>query len=151
MRQCRNAAYEYRNSYISPTRGWPHSWDRAEPSKSDRPIYRRDTRVRPFTQLVKVKQEHSDPLMTISETLGALNTVGNYLVNMTRGVEISNYPPKELPSALYTISKNILGNIRKNQYILNYIEYVIFIYLYRMFFSILITNYIYKLIKNMNF
>lgn len=109
MRQCRNAAYEYRNSYISPTRGWPHSWDRAEPSRSDRPIYRRDTRVRPYTQLVKVEQEQSDPLMTISETLGALNTVGNYIVNMTRGVEISNYPPKELPSALYTISKNILG------------------------------------------
>ncbi|KAH0946184.1 hypothetical protein HN011_007889 [Eciton burchellii] len=67
-------------------------------------------RVRPYTQLVKVvEQEQSDPLTTISETLGALNTVGNYIVNMTRGVEISNYPPKELPSALYTISKNILG------------------------------------------
>jgi len=57
-----------------------------------------------------VEQEQNDPLTTISETLGALNTVGNYIVNMTRGVEISNYPPKELPSALYTISKNILGN-----------------------------------------
>ncbi|XP_029166037.1 proclotting enzyme-like [Nylanderia fulva] len=101
--------YGYRNSYISPTRGWPHSWDRAGPSRSDRPIYRRDTQVRPYTQLVKVEQEQSDPLVTISETLGALNTVGNYIVNMTRGVEISNYPPKELPSALYTISKNILG------------------------------------------
>lgn len=54
--------------------------------------------------------------MTISETLGALNTVGNYIVNMTRGVEPSNYPLKELPSALYTISKNILGNLRENQY-----------------------------------
>lgn len=117
MRQCRNAAYGYSNSYVSPTRGRPHSWlDRVGPSRSDRPIYRRDTQVRPYTQLVKVEQEQSDPLMTISETLGALNTVGNYIVNMTRGVEISNYPPKELPSALYTISKNILGNIRKNQY-----------------------------------
>lgn len=52
-----------------------------------------------------------DPLLAISETLGALNTVGSYIVNMTRGVENSNYPPKELPSAIYTISKNILGTI----------------------------------------
>lgn len=116
MRQCRNAAYGYRNPYVSPLRRWLNSWDRAEPSRSDRPVYRRDTGVRPYTQLVKVEQEQSDPLMTISETLGALNTVGNYIVNMTRGVEISNYPPKELPSALYTISKNILGDIRENQY-----------------------------------
>ncbi|XP_070168785.1 uncharacterized protein [Polyergus mexicanus] len=101
--------YGYSNSYVSPMRGWPHSWDRVEPSRSDRPIYRRDTQVRPYTQLIKIEQEQSDPLMTISETLGALNTVGNYIVNMTRGVEISNYPSKELPSALYTISKNILG------------------------------------------
>lgn len=72
---------------------------------------RRDTQIRPYTKLVKVEQ--TDPLVTISETLGALNTVGNYIVNMTRGVEISDYPPKELPSALYTISKNILGNTEK--------------------------------------
>jgi len=67
--------------------------------------------VRPYMKLMKVEHEQSDPLVTISETLGALNTVGNYIVNMTRGVEISDYPPKELPSALYIISKNILGNI----------------------------------------
>lgn len=53
--------------------------------------------------------EKVDPLVTISETLGALNTVGSYIVNMTRGVENSDNPPKELPSAIYTISKNILG------------------------------------------
>ncbi|KAL0102967.1 hypothetical protein PUN28_018341 [Cardiocondyla obscurior] len=105
----RTYPYGYRNSYVSPTRGWLHSWD-AGPSRSDRPAFaRRDTQVRPYTQLVKVEHEQSDPLATISETLGALNTVGNYIVNMTRGVEISDYPPKELPSALYTLSKNILG------------------------------------------
>ncbi|XP_011644151.1 proclotting enzyme [Pogonomyrmex barbatus] len=104
----RTYPYGYRNSYVSPTRGWLQSWD-AGPSRSDRPVYRRDTQVRPYTHLVKVEHEQNDPLATISETLGALNTVGNYIVNMTRGVEISNYPPKELPSALYTISKNILG------------------------------------------
>jgi len=94
-------------------RGW-QSWD-ASPglSRSDKPIYaRRDTQS-PYTHLMKIEHEHNDPLATISETLGALNTVGNYIVNMTRGVEISNYPPKELPSALYTISKNILGNMKK--------------------------------------
>ncbi|XP_032681410.1 proclotting enzyme-like [Odontomachus brunneus] len=104
----RSYPYGYRNSYVTPTRGWSQSWN-AGMSRSDRPIYRRDTQARPYTQLIQVEQERSDPLTTISETLGALNTVGNYIVNMTRGVEISNYPPKELPSALYTISKNILG------------------------------------------
>lgn len=74
-------------------------------------MFRRDTQVKPYVQLVRVEQEQTDPLTTISETLGALNTVGNYIVNMTRGVENSNYPPKELPSALYTISKNILGTV----------------------------------------
>ncbi|XP_011699115.1 PREDICTED: proclotting enzyme [Wasmannia auropunctata] len=105
----RTYPYGYRNSYVSATKGWPHTWD-AGPSRSNRPVYaRRDTQVRPYTQLVKVEHEQSDPLVTISETLGALNTVGNYIVNMTKGVEITDYPPKELPSALYTISKNILG------------------------------------------
>ncbi|XP_018403554.1 PREDICTED: proclotting enzyme-like [Cyphomyrmex costatus] len=103
----RTYPYGYKNSYVSPRRGWQHYWNTPSgPSRSDKMYARRDTQS-PYTQLRKV--EHSDPLATISETLGALNTVGNYIVNMTRGVEISNYPPKELPSALYTISKNILG------------------------------------------
>ncbi|CAK9794663.1 Proclotting enzyme [Anthophora quadrimaculata] len=72
---------------------------------------RRDTQLRPYVRLTKVEQEgkQPDPLVAISETLGALNTVGSYIVNMTRGMENSSYPPKELPSAIYTISKNILG------------------------------------------
>ena len=63
------------------------------------------------THFVKVvpEVEKVDPLVTISETLGALNTVGSYIVNMTRGVENSENPSKELPSAIYTISKNLLG------------------------------------------
>lgn len=75
-------------------------------------ILRRDTQDRPPTTYYiqpTREVEQSDPLATISETLGALNTVGSYIVNMTRGVESSDNPPKELPSALYTISKNILG------------------------------------------
>lgn len=71
------------------------------------PIYRRDTQVRPYPQFVRVVEERSDPLATFTETLGALNTVGSYIVNITRGD--SENPSKELPSALYTISKNILG------------------------------------------
>ncbi|XP_076262285.1 proclotting enzyme [Rhynchophorus ferrugineus] len=49
-----------------------------------------------------------ETIFKITETLGALNTVGRYLVNMTRsgdGVKVS----QEVPNALYTISKNVLG------------------------------------------
>nr|XP_023021099.1 proclotting enzyme [Leptinotarsa decemlineata] len=51
-----------------------------------------------------------ETIYKITETLGALNTVGRYLVNMTRagGEPINNLSP-EVPSALYTISKNVLG------------------------------------------
>ncbi|XP_033327098.2 proclotting enzyme [Megalopta genalis] len=86
-------------------------WRRTALDDPRRPgAFRRDTRN--HGKLVRVKlarREEPDPLIAISETLGALNTVGSYIVNMTRGVENSNYPPKELPSAIYTISKNILG------------------------------------------
>ncbi|XP_008204355.1 proclotting enzyme isoform X1 [Nasonia vitripennis] len=99
-------------SYGPPPGGPVRRWSEPELSWSDSgpmrgALQRRDTRLRPHLQLVRV-QEKTDPLTTITETLGALNTVGSYIVNMTRGVESSD-PPKELPSALYTISKNILG------------------------------------------
>lgn len=85
-------------------------WSEGEPwdTGPKRPLTRRDIQVRPYTQLVRVTETipRTDPLTTITETLGALNTVGSYIVNMTRG---SDNPPKELPSALYTISKNVLG------------------------------------------
>lgn len=45
----------------------------------------------------------------ISETLGALNTVGRYIVNMTRGVDTDSPLSEEIPSAIYTLSKNVLG------------------------------------------
>ncbi|XP_057671833.1 proclotting enzyme-like [Diorhabda carinulata] len=52
---------------------------------------------------------HFNPetIYKITETLGALNTVGRYLVNMTRG-ENSGIS-SDVPSALYTLSKNVLG------------------------------------------
>lgn len=49
-----------------------------------------------------------ETIFKITETLGALNTVGRYLVNVTRNGEPNNLSP-DVPSALYTISKNVLG------------------------------------------
>jgi hypothetical protein len=49
-----------------------------------------------------------DTIYRITETLGALNTVGRYLVNMTRG-DTSTQLSEDVPSAIYTISKNVLG------------------------------------------
>lgn len=99
--------------FVTPTRGWSETngWDSGDSQRSA--IFRRNVHVRPYVRLAKVEQEREqpDPLVTITETLGALNTVGSYIVNMTRGMESSSYPPKELPSAIYTISKNILGKI----------------------------------------
>lgn len=46
-------------------------------------------------------------LATISETLGAINTVGRYLVEAAREGEGGN--TAELPGAIYTLSKNVLG------------------------------------------
>lgn len=45
--------------------------------------------------------------------LGALNTVGRYIVNMTRGgqeTSITNHNPSEnVPNAILTLTKNVLG------------------------------------------
>ncbi|KAL1492726.1 hypothetical protein ABEB36_010940 [Hypothenemus hampei] len=49
-----------------------------------------------------------ETIFKITETLGALNTVGRYLVNMTRTGETAQVS-EEVPNALYTISKNVLG------------------------------------------
>jgi hypothetical protein len=47
----------------------------------------------------------------ISETLGAINTLGRYLVNFTRGGETDGdkADTEDLSGAIYTISKNVLG------------------------------------------
>lgn len=49
-----------------------------------------------------------ETIFKITETLGALNTVGRYLVNVTRSGEPNTVSP-DVPSAFYTISKNVLG------------------------------------------
>lgn len=46
--------------------------------------------------------------------VGALNTVGRYIVNMTRGQEASsggnsNNPSENVPDAILTLTKNVLG------------------------------------------
>ncbi|CAH2054052.1 unnamed protein product, partial [Iphiclides podalirius] len=54
----------------------------------------------------------SDSAFTrISETLGAINTVGHYLVDIVNENERNESDPnlQQLPQALYTISKNVLG------------------------------------------
>ncbi|KAG7213775.1 hypothetical protein KM043_002996 [Ampulex compressa] len=104
----RDAGY----SVSAPLRGWQEAswWDGGGRwRRAGGTIYRRDEQARPYAHPRPLEKDRTDPLATISETLGALNTVGSYIVNMTRGVENSSYPPKELPSAIYTISKNILG------------------------------------------
>jgi hypothetical protein len=47
-----------------------------------------------------------------SLSIGALNTVGRYIVNMTRGQEPSitnNNPSQNVPDAILTLTKNVLG------------------------------------------
>lgn len=109
--------YGSSEKFVIPMRGWSETdgWDSSYSQRSPPTVFRRNTHIRPYVRLAKVEQEREqpDPLVTITETLGALNTVGSYIVNMTRGMENSSYPPKELPSAIYTISKNILGKILK--------------------------------------
>ncbi|KAG4072082.1 hypothetical protein HA402_015581 [Bradysia odoriphaga] len=59
----------------------------------------------------------SSAFSKISETLGALNTVGRFLVNMTRGQEPTvqhNNPSESVPDAILTLSKTVLGqNVTK--------------------------------------
>nr|CAD7458760.1 unnamed protein product [Timema tahoe] len=137
-------AYTYDNQH-----GWrPHTQDVWRPQTYQQPDRRRQTI--PWDHQQGYWQEHSglysrpprqgqyreqnfdvdgsarhltgETIATISETLGAINTVGRYLVNFTRGgrielddgdrvdtPEASPRPNEDLPGALYTISKNVLG------------------------------------------
>jgi hypothetical protein len=60
-----------------------------------------------------------DAFTKFSETLGALNTVGRYIVNITKGQEPSlvqhNQEKENVPDAILTLTKNVLGkNITKS-------------------------------------
>lgn len=85
------------------------------------------------TYAAKTAQDQSsrglspEAISKITETLGAINTVGRYLVNYTRGAASPSdlfannnvvdqaatahvpKPNEDLPKAIYTISKNVLG------------------------------------------
>lgn len=62
---------------------------------------------------------HSIVLIEFYNKTGALNTVGRYIVNMTRGQEASLGQNKEnsaenVPDAILTLTKNVLGqNVTK--------------------------------------
>ncbi|KAJ8947102.1 hypothetical protein NQ318_002461, partial [Aromia moschata] len=76
------------------------------------PTWERVSTVRGEQQRRNRRGRHFRPetIHRITETLGALNTVGRYLVNMTRGTDSnSNRISPDVPMALYTISKNVLG------------------------------------------
>lgn len=80
-------------------------WMRIGPIQADR-----RARRNPVPSEGESRHFKPDTISTITETLGAINTVGRYLVNMTRsGVDGYNKISEEVPSAIYTITKNVLG------------------------------------------
>lgn len=66
-----------------------------------------ESRPPPVNQVQSNRHFKPETLHKITETLGAINTVGRYLVNMTRGT--TDTLSRDVPSAIYTISKNVLG------------------------------------------
>ncbi|XP_068081874.1 proclotting enzyme [Anabrus simplex] len=79
-------------SYNYPNPDWTQTYRRAEP-----------------TVQTDIESGRHFSLTSLSETLGAINTVGRYIVNMTRERDDLPAPSRELPAAIYTISKNVLG------------------------------------------
>jgi len=49
-----------------------------------------------------------ESIKRFTETLGAINTVGRYIVNMSR-TDVQQKNGEDVPTAIYTISKNVLG------------------------------------------
>lgn len=92
-------------TYYQPWHQQPQTrWVRIQPIQVDR-----RTRRNPSSD-EESRHFKPDTISTITETLGAINTVGRYLVNMTRGGgESYNKISEEVPSAIYTITKNVLG------------------------------------------
>lgn len=83
----------------------PSKWVRSQPRYSEVRIRRNQE-----SNVESGRHFRPDTINTITETLGAINTVGRYIVNMTRGGgENYNKISEEVPSAIYTISKNVLG------------------------------------------
>ena len=99
--------------YFHPERESPPKWTRSTPIQKNVFYRRRSLPTNAHLIITRSREDtegrHFAPetIVKISETLGALNTVGNYLVNMTRGE--NTYLSDDVPSAIYTISKNFLG------------------------------------------
>lgn len=102
-------------SYLLPfsiqyaQRGYYTSWVDVQPNRWMKVAQKRQVTAYPFNNPESERHFAPDTITKITETLGALNTVGRYLVNMTRGTKDNAPLSDEVPSAIYTISKNVLG------------------------------------------
>ncbi|XP_066247141.1 proclotting enzyme [Euwallacea similis] len=107
---CASSASQFRTFQLSPfDTPRPQSWFNEEPPQFRGHHFRRSANDE-YSNSDLETQRHFKPetIFKITETLGALNTVGRYLVNMTRSGEGAKVS-QDVPNALYTISKNVLG------------------------------------------
>ncbi|KAJ0172050.1 hypothetical protein K1T71_012023 [Dendrolimus kikuchii] len=112
----------YDQSYPEPFghNGQQYSENFREPNQQNFVNHPYSYDSRPSADFISTETRHanedprllSDSAFTkISETLGAINTVGHYLVDVVNDGEPDEKDPnlQQLPQALYTISKNVLG------------------------------------------
>uniref|UniRef100_A0A182QY37 Peptidase S1 domain-containing protein n=1 Tax=Anopheles farauti TaxID=69004 RepID=A0A182QY37_9DIPT len=95
--------------------------DAEEEEEEDAPPVKPVPTAVPETSTVRARLLSDAAFNKISETLGALNTVGRYIVNITKGQEasaITQVDPgtkETVPEALLTLTKTVLGqNITKS-------------------------------------
>ncbi|XP_066152855.1 proclotting enzyme isoform X2 [Euwallacea fornicatus] len=107
---CTTPTSQFRPFQLSPFDDpAPQSWLDKEPPQFRGHHFRRSTNDgHPNSDLETQRHFNPETIFKITETLGALNTVGRYLVNMTRSGEGAKVT-QDVPNALYTISKNVLG------------------------------------------
>ena len=92
----------------------PNLWSEVEETKDVNRDFNDD-----YEDTPSESGRHFSPesIKKFTETLGAINTVGRFLVNMTRSYNSNNpiatekkeTPSEDVPAAIYTISKNVLG------------------------------------------
>lgn len=103
------AAYLFPLSLQYAQRGYYTPWVEVQNNRWTRVPQKRQITAYQFNNPESERHFAPDTITKITETLGALNTVGRYLVNMTRGTNDNAPLSDEVPSAIYTISKNVLG------------------------------------------
>lgn len=95
-------------------------WSESEPDTEQRAINSHKSSEKKQVDNQSGRLFSSESIQKFTETLGAINTVGRYLVNMTRSYnedsseeeepdEKDEKPSEDVPGAIYTISKNVLG------------------------------------------